>query len=141
MEPALLVLLLIAFAWGVYLIPPLLNSRRDTPLASTQEYDRVAARLSRNSKAPVAAVSRSQVLARRRRTLALVGAAAVGTLVYAVIQQSVFVLLLNLVVDAVAAWYVAMLLQIKQARQVTRIHPQIEEVADVHQHSVKIAAG
>ena len=142
MEPALLVLLLIAFAWGVYLIPPLLNSRRDTPLASTQEYDRVAARLSNVQETQVMPVSRTQVLTRRRRTLVLVSAVAVGTLVYAVAMQSVTMLLLNLAVDAIGAWYVAMLLQIKQARQVTRIHPQVEEVADVHQRSVvKIAAG
>jgi len=102
----------------------------------------VAARLSNVQDTQTMPVSRTQVLTRRRRTLALVLAAAVGTLVYAVAMQSVTMLLLNLAVDAIGAWYVAMLLQIKQARQVTRIHPQVEEVADVHQRSVvKIAAG
>ena len=142
MDPALLILLLIAFAWGVYLIPPLLNSRRDTSLASTQEYDRVKARLSNVQDVNYMPVSRSQVLRRRRRTLVLVLGAALGTLTYAIVMQSVTVLLLNLAVDAIAAWYVAMLLRINQSRQVTRLHPQIEETADVHQQSVvKIAAG
>jgi len=74
--------------------------------------------------------------------LLLVLGAALGTLTYAIVMQSVIVLLLNLAADAIVAWYVAMLLRINQSPQVTRIHPQIQETADTHQHSVvKIAAG
>ena len=88
---ALLVLLVIALAWAVYLVPPLLNSRRETPLASTEEYNRVTQRLSsvQSTVTTQSPVSRNQVLVRRRRILTALIAAALGTLAYSVIQGSI----------------------------------------------------
>lgn len=140
---ALLVLLVIALAWAVYLVPPLLNSRRETPLASTEEYNRVTRRLSSvqapGSTAPP--VSRNQVLARRRRILTALIAAAIATLIYAVLQGSIGTLLVHLIIDAATAWYVAMLLQIKQSRNVTRLAPMAIQEPIEERASVKVAAG
>ena len=140
---ALLVLLVIALAWAVYLVPPLLNSRRETPLASTEEYNRVTRRLSTvqaDGTAPVP-VSRNQVLTRRRRILAVLVAGAIGTLIYSVVQGSISTLLVHLVIDAATAWYVAMLLQIKQSRTVTQLRPAVVHAPIEERASVKVAAG
>lgn len=138
---ALLVLLVIALAWAVYLVPPLLNSRKETPLASTEEYNRVTRRLSsvQSTKSASSAVSRSQVLTRRRRILAVLIAASIGTLMYAVVQGSIGTLLIHLIIDAATAWYIAMLLQIKQSRAVTSLTPLVQDPID-ERASVKVAA-
>lgn len=139
---ALLVLLVIALAWAVYLVPPLLNSRKETPLASTEEYNRVTRRLSsvQATETIDSAVSRTQVLTRRRRTLAVLIAGSIGTLIYAVVQGSIGTLLVHLVIDAATAWYIAMLLQIKQSRAVTSLTPMVQEPIE-GRASVKVAAG
>ncbi|MDH3307034.1 MAG: hypothetical protein OEO77_05905 [Acidimicrobiia bacterium] len=125
MVQAFILLLIIGGAWAIFLVPPLLNSRRETPLASTEEYSRITQRLStvqtdRSSALPMRA-GRSQVLARRRRVLGLFVLLAVGTLAYAIFKQSIMWLMGHILVDAGIAWYVAILLQIKQSRSVVRL--------------------
>lgn len=122
MVQAFILLLIIGGAWAVFLVPPLLNSRRETPLASTEEYSRIAQRLSTvQTDRTTLPAGRSQVLARRRRVLGLLVLLAVGTLSYAIAAQSIMWLMGHILVDAGIAWYVAILLQIKQARSVVRL--------------------
>lgn len=124
MGPALVVILAIGLVWAAFLVPPILNSRRQTALASTAEYDRVAARLSRVQAAvPMPAATRNGVLLRRRRILIGLIGLAVVSLGFAIVRSSLTALMFNLIVDGALAWYVAMLLQIKQSRSVTRLQP------------------
>jgi hypothetical protein len=60
------------------------------------------------------AVAREVVRARRRRTLVVLTLVALGTLVLALSRQSLNWLLGHIAVDAVIAWYLAMLIQIRQ---------------------------
>ena len=119
MDSILIFLLVIGGVWAIYLVPPILNSRRETPLASTAEYSRIAARLNtvQNEGQPVGVgMSRKAVLARRRRTLATLAMAAGMSLILALTTRSLGWLFTHIAVDAGIAWYVAVLLQIKQSR-------------------------
>ncbi|MBK5269244.1 MAG: hypothetical protein JJE47_17615 [Acidimicrobiia bacterium] len=119
MDSILIFLLVIGGVWAIYLVPPILNSRRETPLASTAEYSRIAARLNtvQNEGQPVSVgMSRKAVLARRRRTLATLAMAAGMSLILALTTRSLGWLFTHIAVDAGIAWYVAVLLQIKQSR-------------------------
>lgn len=119
MDSILIFLLVIGGVWAIYLVPPILNSRRETPLASTAEYSRIAARLNtvQSEGQPVGvAMSRTAVLVRRRRTLATLAIVAGMSLVLALTTQSLGWLFTHIAVDAGIAWYVAVLLQIKQTR-------------------------
>jgi hypothetical protein len=63
-------------------------------------------------------IARRRVLARRRRILAGLALTAATTLGVAIWQGSSLLLIAHIAVDAIGAWYVAMLLQIKQRRVV-----------------------
>ncbi len=121
MWQALVLLLIIGGAWAIFLVPPLLNSRRETPLASTEEYTRITQRLSTVQHPSGATGGRPDVLARRRRVLGALVVVALATVGYAIVTQSVMWLMVHILVDAAIAWYVAILLQIKAARSVVRI--------------------
>ena len=125
----MILFLVIAGVWAAFLLPPMLQSRRSSPLSSTEEFSKLTRGLgnarSVSTDAPeVAAVytaaaaglDRERVLGRRRRILILLVATVVGTLVGAIANGSVQLLMLNLLADAGLVWYVVMLLQIK-ARQ------------------------
>jgi hypothetical protein len=118
-EAGILILVVIAGVWAAFLLPPLFLVRRDTPLNTTQEFTKLTSRLAsvQNNNGPArigGTVARAQVLSRRRQILigmfALVGV----TLVAAIMQGSFPLLMLHLVADAGLAWYVMMLLQIKE---------------------------
>ena len=117
---AILITLVIAGAWAAYLLPSIFVSRRNAPLQSTQEFNRITARLASVHGHAVenATLARRRVLSRRRRLLAGLGLAALTTLVLAIWQGSSSLLIAHIVIDALGAWYVAMLLQIKQRRVV-----------------------
>ncbi|GIU91841.1 MAG: hypothetical protein KatS3mg011_0747 [Acidimicrobiia bacterium] len=115
--PVLIAALVIATIWGIYLFPSVFGSRRDAPLSSTEEFDRwthLMADVQRRGYSKPRVTARNVVRARRRRTLAVLIGLAVITLVLAYVRGSVGWLLANLLVDALIAWYVGMLLQLKQ---------------------------
>lgn len=146
MGSALVVIIAIGLVWAAFLVPPILNSRRQTALASTAEYDRVAARLSRVQAAvPTPIATKSGVLIRRRRILIALIGLAVATLAFAVVRSSLTGLMFNLVIDGALAWYVAMLLQIKQTRGLTQLRPvafdaSASDLAQVDHAAVKVVA-
>lgn len=125
-NPELVIILLaVAGLWGVFLLPSLFESRKEAPLTSTQHYGNVSARLNQIQGGQSIAINAVQqrLSAKRRRTLLLTGLAAIGTLVAALMTGSIGWLVGHLVVDAFLAWYVAMLVQIRQQEQsVTRQH-------------------
>ena len=115
---AILITLIIAGAWAAYLLPSVFVSRRNAPLHSTQEFNRITARLASVHGHPVenADLARRRVLTRRKRILAGLALAAITTLAVAIWQGSSFLLIAHIAIDAIGAWYIAMLLQIKQRR-------------------------
>lgn len=136
-------LLLIGAVWAVYLLPSLFGDRGNAPMNSTEEFDRwthlmadVQKRPSQNGR-----TTRSVVRSRRRRTLALLGIAALATLALAVIQSSMAWLLVNLFVDSLVVLYVVALAQMKRRRQnrlkVTHVS---ERPAEWEEPQVKVIA-
>jgi hypothetical protein len=115
---AILITLIIAGAWAAYLLPSVFVSRRNAPLHSTQEFNRITARLASVHGHAVenADLARRRVLTRRKRILAGLALAAITTLAVAIWQGSSFLLIAHIAIDAIGAWYIAMLLQIKQRR-------------------------
>ncbi len=134
---AILITLIIAGAWAAYLLPSVFVSRRNAPLHSTQEFNRITARLASVHGHAVenADLARRRVLARRRRVLYGLGLAAVTTLALAVWQGSSILLIAHIAIDAIGAWYIAMLLQIKQRRAaepVVELLPEEETTEERH---------
>jgi hypothetical protein len=120
-EPILIALLVILFIWGVYLLPHLRGGRREAPIASTERFDQwthVMAEVQRRDQP--SGRTREGVRIRRRRSLVILIGLASVTLAVAGATLSLNWLLVNLAVDAVLAWYVGMLLQIKQ-REATKV--------------------
>ena len=117
---AILITLVIAGAWAAYLLPSVFVSRRNAPLHSTHEFNQLTARLAsvHGHKVENADLARRRVLARRRRILAGLALTAATTLGVAIWQGSSMLLIAHIAIDAIGAWYIAMLLQIKQRRVV-----------------------
>lgn len=113
-------LLVIATVWGFYLLPSILGDRRNAPLNSTEQFDRwtsLMADVQRRQYDARVASSRLSVRARRRRVLAVLIGLAVVTLALAWWRNSLTWLLVHLGVDVLLAIYVAVLVQLRQARQ------------------------
>ncbi len=132
---AILITLVIAGAWAAYLLPSVFVSRRNAPLHSTQEFNQLTARLASVHGHAVenADIARRRVLSRRRRILVGLALTAATTLGVAIWQGSSILLIAHIVVDAIGAWYVAMLLQIKQRRvvpTVVNLRPTEEETTE-----------
>ena len=132
---AILITLVIAGAWAAYLLPSVFVSRRNAPLQSTQEFNRITARLASVHGHAVenSELARRRVLSRRRRFLAGLALAAITTLAVAIWQGSSMLLIAHIVIDAIGAWYVAMLLQIKQRR----VAPTIVDLRPVEEESTE----
>jgi hypothetical protein len=122
-ESLLIIVLAIAGVWGLFLLPSFIESRREAPLTSTNRYGEVAQRLSQVQAGSRSGVSQ-RTLARRRRVLIFSSALAVASLAFAIISSSVGALVAHLVVDAFIAWYVAMIVQLRnqQQQQALRAH-------------------
>jgi uncharacterized membrane protein YoaK (UPF0700 family) len=114
-----ILLLLVAGVWAFFLLPAFFTGRRDAPVSTTQEFSRLTARLqSVQRPAPRRPdLTRARVLARRRRILLSLTVGAVATIGLALWLGSLPLLGVHLVVDAVLAWYVVMLVQIRQRRR------------------------
>lgn len=139
----ILVLLGIGGLWLVILLPQVLSERKNTPLASTEEFHRHTARIAdiQGYRAP-ARHDRHRILARRRNVMVGLVVLAVAALAVAVIQRSLGWLIVHAVIDAVLAWYLAVLLQIKQsqARSAPPSAPPIGSRA-AEQRRVRVIAG
>ncbi len=122
MQASLIVaLLVIAAVWGFYLLPSLMGDRRNAPLSSTEQFDRwtsLMADVQRRQYSASAASSRVTVRARRRRALAALVGLAVLTLTVAWWQNSLNWLLVHLAVDVLLAMYIAVLVQLRQRRDI-----------------------
>ena len=147
MEPGLIFLfVLLAAIWGAFLFPEVFANRKDAPLNSTEEFGRWTSKLGSVAEKPgrrgrrIRTVTRGAVLSRRRRFLVLLLLSAVGTLVAALMTGSRTLLFVHIGIDAAVAWYVAMLVQIKQRRRLAsasaavaeaKVAPVVEEESPV----------
>jgi uncharacterized protein YycO len=119
--PLIIAGILIAGVWAYYLIPSMVGARRDAPLSSAAQFDRLTrmmADVQRDQYDARRSSERSRVLVRRRRTIVIAGLLAVASLGMAWRFQSMNWLLAHLAVDVLIAWYVAMLMQLRQQRAV-----------------------
>lgn len=116
MESLLIIVLAIAGVWGLFLLPSFVESRREAPLTSTNRYGEVSQRLSEVQSGNRNGVSQ-RTLARRRRVLIFATSLAVATLTFALVSSNLGALVAHLVVDAFIAWYVAMIVQLRNQQQ------------------------
>ncbi len=137
--------LLIAGVWGFYLFPSFFGQRREAPLNSTEEFGRwthFMADVQQRDYDAGQVSARDVVRARRRRTLVILVMASVGTLALAYLRSSVNWLLVSLAVDGLIAWYVAMLMQLRNRRALhaARTHALIQPT-QADEPRVRIVAG
>lgn len=134
--PWAIVGLVLVALWGAFLLPEVVGSRKRAPLTTTQEFTRWTTRIAtvQRPNGP-AQVARNQVLARRRRTLFMLLAAAILTLVVAIWLSAPEMLIAHIVVDGAVAWYLAMLVQLKHRRAalaaVTPVRPVTDGVREM----------
>lgn len=113
--PIIIALLMLVAIWGFYLFPSLGSRRTEAPLASAERFDQWTHIMSDVQRRPPATrAARDSVRIRRRRTLLTLIGLSVVTLVLAGALRSFNWLMASLAVDAVLAWFVGMLLQVKQ---------------------------
>jgi hypothetical protein len=143
--PLLIAALVILTIWGIYLFPSFFGRRRNAPLNSTEEFDRwthVMADVQRRSYGAKGSPRRALQRVRRRRTLAVLVAAATITLVMAFATKSVAFLVVHLITDALLAAFIGLLLQVKQQQAVRAArHHAIVRPNDADEPPVRIVAG
>ena len=113
----ILAFLIIGGVWAVFLLPAFFESKRSASLSSTRSFAR-----GNDLLASVALHSAEEVRAanwarrRRRRTVAILGTGALGSLAAAVFTGSVIWLGVTIAFDVLLAAFVTALLQAKAAR-------------------------
>ena len=113
----ILAFLIIGGVWAVFLLPQFFESQRNGSLSSTRHFSRsndLLASVALQSAETVRAVS--QARRRRRRTVALLGSGALGSLAMAVLTGSTIWLGVTIVFDILLAGFVTALLQARAAR-------------------------
>jgi hypothetical protein len=105
---------LLVAVWAAVLLPSVVNVRRESQVNSTTRPEPGRAPATRGGSADV----RQKVLARRRYALIALGLGAVVSLIGAIVTGSFPLLIVTLLFDVALAAYVAILLQIKQRKQV-----------------------
>ncbi len=138
--------ILIAGIWAAFLLPSLLDGRRQAPMSSTRNFAR-----SKNLLASVSASDSQHVLQRRRsgmrrrRILAGIAAGAVVSLAIAVMQSSTAWLAITIGFDIALAGYVTLLLVAQQGTpvraSVVELPRAAEPVYESDNASVRIVAG
>lgn len=143
--PFLIAALVLATIWGIYLFPSISGGRKEAPLNSTEDFDRwthLMADVQRRAMTPSRVTARDVVRTRRRRALGVLVILAVATLVAAYATKSIGWLLVHLTVDAAIAWYVGMLMQVRQQREARAAQTHVESrPTDADAPQVRIVAG
>jgi hypothetical protein len=125
------VILVVVAAWGAFLLPEVIGSRKSAPLTTTQEFNRWTTRIASVQRpGGHAIVARNRVLVRRRRVLVALFGAAIISLVVAIWLSAPSMLITHVVIDAVVAWYVAMLVQLRHRRDEVALVTPVRPVSD-----------
>ncbi|MGA9597864.1 MAG: hypothetical protein WBV06_17040 [Acidimicrobiia bacterium] len=122
----ILAFLIIGGVWAAFLLPAFFETSKSAPMRSTRNFARhndLLASVTRQSAAEVRAARLAR--SRRRRTVALLGSGALGSLSAAVMTGSTLWLTVTIVFDILLAGFVTALLQAKAAR----FHPVAPVVA------------
>lgn len=109
--------LIIAGVWAAFLLPAFFENGKSASLRSTRSFARnndLLASVTRQTTEQVMAVNRAR--RRRRRSVALLGSGALGSLAMAVWTGSVLWLGVTIAFDILLAGFVTALLQAKAAR-------------------------
>ncbi|MEX1044242.1 MAG: hypothetical protein WD020_06345 [Acidimicrobiia bacterium] len=143
--PFLIAALVLATIWGIYLFPSISGGRKEAPLNSTEDFDRwthLMADVQRRSMSPTRVTARDIVRTRRRRALGVLVVLAVATLVTAYATKSIGWLLVHLTVDAAIAWYIGMLMQVRQAQETRAAQVHVaNRPTDADSPQVRVVAG
>lgn len=140
MQSLVIIVLAIAGVWGLFLLPSLIEARREAPLSSTERYGHVAQRLSEVQAGTRGRPVASRARQRRRRVLIISSAVAISTLTFAILTSSLGALIGHLVIDAFLAWYVAMIVQLRNQEQ--QIAAQTHHLRSADRfNEVKVIAG
>lgn len=142
----IVLLIVVAGVWAMFLIPSFLSSRREAPIVSTQEFARGAERLNvvRAMATSPELARRRAILVRRRNTIVGLAVLAVVTLAAAIVTGSVVLLAVNLAVDVALAVYVALLAQVKQRAGLeppVQLHLVQQRTETADQATVRVLAG
>lgn len=136
-----IVLFFLAGVWATFLLPSVFSSRKDRPVESAREFTQLSAHLSAagsgTSIEPL--LTRRRVLNRRRRTLAALISLALATLAVAIWRGSMALLVAHIAIDGVIAWYLAMLVQIRQRRE-TSFRVNLPNDEEEHEPQVRVLA-
>lgn len=112
-------LLVIAGVWAVYLMPVVFGDRRNTPMSSTEDFDRWThsmANVQKQSVAALASSKRSVIRQRRRRTLLALAVLIAGSVAMGWRMSSVPWLLVGAFFGVLAVAYLIVLAQMQQRR-------------------------
>jgi hypothetical protein len=145
----ILAFLIIGGVWAVFLLPAFFESKRSASLSSTRSFARrndLLASVALNSAEQVRAANHAR--RRRRRTVAVLGTGALGSLAAAVFTGSIIWLGVTIAFDILLAAFVTALLQAKAARfaAVAPVVPLEAETSEEPtafeaQSSIRIVAG
>ena len=115
----IIVIFVLAGVWAAFLLPSVFSGRRDHPNESAREFTQLSARLSNAGSATTIEpmLTRRRVLARRRRALFFLSTLAIATLTISILKSSAALLIAFIAIAGVIAWYLAMLVQIRQRRE------------------------
>ncbi len=140
MQSLVIIVLAIAGVWGLFLLPSLIEARREAPLTSTERYGQVAQRLSEVQAGSRGRPANPRTLQRRRRVLIFSSAVAIATLAFAILSSSLAALVGHLVIDAFIAWYLAMIVQLRNQEQQLAVQAHSMRASDRFDE-VKVIAG
>jgi hypothetical protein len=118
----IILFILLVGVWAAFVLPSFVQSRREKPVSTRPPASGRPTRESFRPPTPADA-HRERVLARRRYALVTLAFLAIATLAGAIITGSWPILAASLVVDVLLATYIAVLLQIKQRKQVEHAPP------------------
>ncbi len=126
----LVVLVVLGGLWVALLLPSFLDSRHDAPLTSTKSFDRRLAKLAslRSESIDPLELKRQRLAARRRRVMVAFVAAALVTLIAAIVSGSIPLLLVSLALDGMFVAYLAALNSLQHRHVPARLPNTAEPV-------------
>jgi molybdenum cofactor biosynthesis protein MoaC len=143
--PFLIAALVLATIWGIYLFPSISGGRKEAPLNSTEDFDRwthLMADVQRRAMTPSRVTARDVVRSRRRRALVAWSSSRSVRWRLHTPCKSIGWLLVHLTIDAVIAWYIGMLMQVRHQREARAAETHVaNRPTDADAPQVRIVAG
>lgn len=132
----------VAVVWALFLIPGWCADRANQTLGAPRSGSEsgssamVERALARSGDAGATVAYREAVLARRRQVVSVLLGAAVASLAGWFILNSLWMLLIHVIVDAVLVWYIVMLRRVQTFREdVNALFADYDDVAPTRDYS------